>query len=116
MRQELDLNSNEKINPLEDINFRISSFINTFTSILYVAIVMAIGGIVLIAVAYALIRYLKIPRHGYIYEVLHPAEERAQLQVESLIIAETFASQPAAESGTQYGGGSFGGGGAGSKF
>ena len=45
MRQDLNLNSNGNISQLEDINFRISSFINTFTSILYVAIVMAIGGI-----------------------------------------------------------------------
>jgi len=30
---------------LEDINFRISTFINTFTNILYVVIVMSIGGL-----------------------------------------------------------------------
>lgn len=45
MKQELNLSPEGKINQLEDINFRISSFINTFTTILYVVIVMAIGGI-----------------------------------------------------------------------
>ncbi len=38
--------TNESINAgLDDINFKISSFINTFTTILYVVIVMAVGGI-----------------------------------------------------------------------
>ena len=45
MRQELNLNPNANASQLEDINYRISSFINTFTTILYVIIVMAIGGI-----------------------------------------------------------------------
>ena len=45
MRPDLNLNPNDNSNQLEDINFRISSFINTFTTILYVVIVMAISGI-----------------------------------------------------------------------
>ena len=45
MKQDLNLNPNANSNQLEDINYRISSFINTFTTILYVVIVMAIGGI-----------------------------------------------------------------------
>jgi hypothetical protein len=32
---------------LEDINYRISNFINTFTTILYVAMAMAVGGVIM---------------------------------------------------------------------
>ena len=47
MRPNTDLNPEANLNNLEDINYRISSFINTFTTILYVVIVMSVGGIVM---------------------------------------------------------------------
>lgn len=45
MRTDLNLNPDTDLNSLEDINYRISSFINTFTTILYVVIVMSVGGL-----------------------------------------------------------------------
>jgi len=79
-----------------------------------IEIVMTIGGIVLIIIAYALIRLLKEPKFGFTYA---PAKnETGALQIESLVITETFSTPGTTESGTQFGGGSFGGGGAGSQF
>ena len=45
MKTDLNLNPDAALSQHEDINYRISSFINTFTTILYVVIVMALGGI-----------------------------------------------------------------------
>jgi hypothetical protein len=49
----------ETATPLEDINYRISSFINTFTTILYVALAMAVGGIVM--------KFLQINGGSYVF-------------------------------------------------
>lgn len=40
-----NLRAEQKLTGLEDINFRISSFINTFTTVLYVVLAMALAGI-----------------------------------------------------------------------
>ncbi|HSC55476.1 MAG TPA: hypothetical protein VLC98_17740 [Phnomibacter sp.] len=77
---------------------------------------MVICGIVLIGVTYALIRYLHAPKHGYTYEEGQPGGPIALAQIESLVIAETMATQPAQEPATRLGGGSFGGAGAGGDF
>ena len=74
--------------------------------------VMTLGGMALILISYALIRYLKKPKYGFTYLELQPEKTTAPIQLESLVIAETFSAPQAVESGTQFGGGSFGGGGA----
>jgi hypothetical protein len=77
---------------------------------------MVIAGALLIALAYILLRYLRIPRHGF---TSAPADEPHPLDtplVEGLIVAETFQPQQPAESGFQFGGGSGGGGGAGGEY
>jgi len=77
---------------------------------------MVIAGALLIALAYVLLRYLRIPRHGF---TSAPADEPcppgASL-VEGLIIAETFQPQQPADAGFKFGGGSGGGGGAGGEY
>lgn len=90
--------------------------IRYYYDVMAVENVMVVGGIALILIVYALIRYLKTPKHGFTYEELQSSKTIAPVQLESLVIAETFATQPAPESGTQFGGGSFGGGGAGNEF
>ncbi|MFC5270536.1 hypothetical protein [Adhaeribacter terreus] len=47
------------ITGLEDINYRISSFINTFTTILYVALAMAVGGVIM--------KFLQINGGSYVF-------------------------------------------------
>lgn len=77
-------------------------------------IVMTIGGIVMIAVAYAITKYLSTPRHGFTQAEPNDPQFAGLPQLESLAIAQTF--QPAATTRTgehtHFGGGSGGGGGA----
>ncbi|MEO6455487.1 MAG: hypothetical protein ABIN97_15515 [Ginsengibacter sp.] len=72
---------------------------------------MLIAGVILIWVSYALIKYLKTPKYGFTSEELYPSKKQS-LNVEALIIAETFNKQPAIEGPGLFGGGSGGGGGA----
>ena len=77
------------------------------------------GGVVMIAVAYGLIRYLKIPRQGFTSLESSTRHLLENLHIESLVIAETFAGATtvkAPASDFQFGGGSGGGGGAGGQF
>ena len=77
---------------------------------------MLIGGIILIALSYILIKYLAVSRQGYTSVNLYPSKKEI-LNVEALIIAETFSKKPGEQSQSGlYGGGSGGGGGATSEF
>jgi hypothetical protein len=79
---------------------------------------MIFGGIVLIAIAYGLIRYLSTARHGFTSVEYSKKYLLEKLNIESLVIAETFAGPATAPAtdGFQFGGGSGGGGGAGGQF
>ena len=74
---------------------------------------MATGGIIMIGIAYALIKYLHTPKYGFTSLEQTDKLFIDKLQIESLVIAQTFsaASQPGTD-GTQFGGGRGGGGGA----
>ena len=77
------------------------------------------GGIVMIAIAYVLIRYLKTPRHGFTSQEASSKNLLENLHLESLVIAETFGGPSAVKAPSndfQFGGGSGGGGGAGGQF
>lgn len=89
--------------------------IKYFFDFLPVEMILLISGAVLIVISYALTRYLKTPKYGYTSEDLYPFQKDA-LQVEALIVAETFNGQPQAQPPGLYGGGSGGGGGATSDF
>lgn len=91
--------------------------IKYYYTVLPVEIEMLIGGIVLIGVSYLLIKYLAMQRHGYTSANLFP-HKKEMLNLEALIIAETFNEQPAAapQNTGLYGGGSGGGGGATGEF
>jgi len=87
-----------------------------YYAVLPVEMEMLIGGIILIALSYALIKYLTISKHGYTSANLYPSKKEI-LNVEALIIAETFNKQPAQQTpGGLYGGGSGEGGGATGEF
>lgn len=79
-------------------------------------IAMALGGALLIIIAYTLIRYLKKPKHGF-SDILINKKSFASKQLESLIIVQTF-GQAKTNTGnaTEFGGGTGGGGGAGGEF
>jgi len=63
-----------------------------------------------------LTRYLKIPRFGFTREQLAFAGAKGPIQIESILVAETFTSPVVSTDGSKFGGGSFGGGGASSDF
>ena len=69
---------------------------------------MTFLGIFLLAGSYALLKFLATPRRGFVYSDI---EEEESVQVESLILAETFSPVPAQPEPTRFGGGSFGGAG-----
>ncbi|MDT3402526.1 hypothetical protein [Mucilaginibacter terrae] len=76
-----------------------------------------IGGIILLAISIVVIRYLKTPKHGITYADLNRRNLMANLNIESLIVGETFAKTPGAQvAHTRFGGGSAGGGGSSGEF
>jgi len=78
---------------------------------------MVLGGILFTCIAYALIKYLHQPKYGFTHKDQEETFFMDKLQVESLVIAQTFSgpAQPV-DTGTQFGGGSGGGGGASGEF
>jgi hypothetical protein len=79
---------------------------------------LALGGIVIIAIAYSVHRYLKTPKHGFTTKSLNEKNFLDQIKVESLIVAGTLSEQPTtpSEPGFQFGGGSAGGGGSSGNY
>lgn len=89
--------------------------IRFYYHVLPLELAMALGGTVLIALAWYVTHYLKEPKHGFTREEDDEPEIEA-LQVESLVIAETFHETPQPSKGFKFGGGSGGGGGASGDF
>lgn len=91
--------------------------IRYYHSVMPLETAMALGGTMMILLAWALIRYLKTPRHGFTNEELNEAETLKGLQIaESLVIAQTFKEVPQQPDQLEFGGGSTRGGGAGGDF
>lgn len=87
--------------------------IRYYHSVAPLEVAMTLGGLGMIGIAYALIRYLKVPRHGFTAASSDERHAMEALQIESLIIAQTMshAATPRQEQ-FGFGGGSAGGGGA----
>jgi hypothetical protein len=79
-------------------------------------LVMITGGVFFIVVAYALTSLLKIPKAGFTAQPLQRRSEAGIQQIESIIIAETMTVSAADNGADNFGGGSFGGGGASEDF
>lgn len=90
--------------------------IRYYYSIVPHEVAMTIAGSILLILSYGLISYLKQPKFGFTYAELNKENKMEKLQIESLIIAETFGQQTKPTETTKFGGGSFGGGGAGGEF
>lgn len=86
--------------------------------ILPLEVAFTVAGAVLLAVSYGVIKYLKTPKHGFTYAEPNRKNLIDQLNVESLIVGETFANTPTGPTGPQspFGGGSAGGGGSSSVY
>ncbi|SHN30606.1 hypothetical protein [Mucilaginibacter sp. OK098] len=90
----------------------------TYYHVLPVDVALTIAGTVILAVVYAVVRYLKTPKHGFTYTESDEENLMDHLKVESLIVAETFSHAPAVptDEGVKFGGGDFGGGGSSGGF
>lgn len=82
--------------------------------ILPVESALCLAGGLLLAAAFGITKYLKTPKYGFTHKDQEDGALLDKIQVESLIVSETFQSQPA-EAG-RMGGGNFGGGGASGDF
>lgn len=74
-----------------------------------------LGGVLLILISYALIRYLKKSRYGFSFDK-NKTLDKERIDMKSLIISQIPGRKPIADSGVQFGGGSFGSGGAGGNY
>ena len=78
-------------------------------------ITMFIAGMLMITISYALIRYLRTPKYGFVFRIKN-ADTIPVEQVESLITADRFGTTAPVDTGFEFGGGSGGGAGASGKF
>jgi hypothetical protein len=91
--------------------------IRYYYSIMAVEVALLAGGFILLLVSWLVMRYLKTPKYQITVGQDEDVNKGFNLTAEALVIAQSFHQQPAAaEEGTQFGGGEFGGGGAGSKY
>ena len=90
----------------------------TYYHVLPLDITLTVGGAIVLIGAYAIMKYLKTPKHGFTYAEQDDSNMMDNLKVESLIVAETFAKAPVAPAndGVKFGGGDFGGGGSSDSF
>ena len=86
-----------------------------YHTVLPVEIVMLLGGMILITVSYALTKYLASPKKGFTSAELSKRFLMDKMNIEALVIAETFGNTVPAND-TKFGGGSFGGGGASGEY
>ena len=86
--------------------------------ILPIGTALTIAGAVMLGIAYSVMKYLKTPKYGFTCAEPDDADLMDHIKVESLIVAETFSTAPAAPAndGSKFGGGDFGGGGSSSTF
>ena len=83
--------------------------------ILPLEVAMTVAGIVVFGIAYGLMKWLHEPVYGFTSREISLKNELDKLQIESLILAQTF--KPGTDAGgTKFGGGSFGGGGASGEY
>lgn len=96
----------------------IAAAVFTFKIYYHVApieVTLALGGAAFLAISYTIRRYLKTPKHGFTYQDLNENHMLDKINVESLLITETFSDSPAPPE-NRFGGGDFGGGGSSSGF
>jgi hypothetical protein len=84
--------------------------IHYYYQLLPAEIDMLIGGLILIAISYVLIKYLRSSKRGFTFKKINPSKDL--LNAEALIVAQVFGKSHTKHTGVEFGGGSSGGGGA----
>jgi hypothetical protein len=78
---------------------------------------MIISGTILIIVSYSLLRWLRVPRHGFHLHEGFRQRSRPKRQIESILISQLLGTQKSGSSETKsFGGGTGGGSGAGGNY
>lgn len=93
--------------------------IRYYYSILSIEMALVGGGIILLVISWWLLRYLKTSRRGISALENQHQKPLINATTEALLIAQSFGQGPVnsgSDSGTKFGGGEFGGGGAGSNY
>jgi len=86
-----------------------------FFAVVPVEIAMLVAGLLLTSLSYALIKYLKTSKKGFSFEK-NPVTKKERIDLESLIISQVSGPKAQPKAAVEFGGGSFGGGGAGSNY
>lgn len=87
-----------------------------YYSVLPIETVMVIGGSLMIVLSLGFIQYLKRPKYGFTYLPVAEPGLADKINIEALVIAQTFTPPIAATNVTSFGGGSGGGAGASGQF
>ncbi|CAL1519888.1 hypothetical protein [Chitinophaga sp. MM2321] len=91
--------------------------IRQYHHVLPLETMMVLAGIIMTVGAWALIKYLHAPKHGFTYLETDEPGLADKLKIESLIIAQTFTPGPQGPaSDVTFGGGTGGGGGASGEY
>lgn len=88
-----------------------------YHTILPLETMMTIGGIILLAIAYVLMKWLHQPVKGFTSQEIVTKNKNDIMQLEALILLQTFKPVPGTDTNVpKFGGGNFGGGGASGDF
>lgn len=87
-----------------------------YHSVAPLEVAMTAGGIVMVLFAYFIIRYLKVPKHGFTSEEDDEKGTLEALQIESIVISQSFKSGVPGKDRFDFGGGSASGGGASGQY
>jgi len=92
--------------------------INYYYQVASLEIFMTIAGAFMIVLAYAVTKYFRMPKHGITHKEPNDPQLPGMLQLEALVISQSFYQPPAAVGGNhpEFGGGSGGGAGATGQF
>jgi hypothetical protein len=92
--------------------------VRNYYHVLPTELALIMAGIVLLAIVYGLVQYLKTTKHGFTSADTNSPHLMDHIKIESLIIGESLGHTPAAptEPANRFGGGDFGGGGSGGGF
>jgi hypothetical protein len=89
----------------------------TYYHIISVELALIIGGSLLLALVYFVVRYLKKPKYGFTYADIDNGNTANNSNIEGLIAVATFKHESTPEGApNKFGGGDFGGGGSSGKF
>lgn len=86
-----------------------------YYAVLRAEVAMLVGGVLLTAIGLVLMSYLKTPRKGFVFDKAKRKSTGVKA-LEALVLIETTGNKEIHQQHTEFGGGSFGGGGAGSEY